>query len=779
MNELLNENIALGRGVELRELKLRINGDKNIIVIAGHVGIGKTKLMKILYNFYKEKKKCHYIEYMSLFTQELYRQMAPVWKKITGISIPIFGISWNPDAFILGKLEKGEKIVFIENMDRIYIEEIGIILTAASRNNKLKFIIEIDTHKLPDFEKISNPYQICIFEIKELKDDCIRQIVTREKLDIPDNIVEKIVSISEGYPYVAKSLMDIYHNNKEKTSELLDVLIKGEKITNLDAIHRQILGIMGEDTQEIIKSLAIAPSSMTLSLIEAFCDLDKLDRPLMEIIDRKIIVSDKEGFYHIYHPLFRDFLRKIQPISLKNINNIYCKAMEKIKGEYDSIYIIVEIFDESEIYSKLLEKIENFISINNIASVNLMLGKIDRAEYAFTKLFKKAKDSNNISWKLASIANLGTIYWKLGDFAKAKTYHDDALLLFDSISDSKDRKEDRAKLYGNVGNILCEMGELNRDRKKFDEALEYYKKAFKLNEEIKDDSGMSINLVNMGNLYRNMENNDNTCRCYKDALTLSKKSDNKENIALCFANIGATYMVKMDHNYRDKALEYFKKSMIIYTDLGKVEGVAGCLINIGYIFDMSNDFDSALFFYNSSLGLYKTMGMKLGMAKCYGNIGLIHEKMFNYNLYSIMMTNPGHLMHDGNIKMDDLEYAINCYIEGLILYKKMGWKIQTKEFLRSIGVLYKLKGDHENALKYLNEELEISKELNLNAEIIKLMIDIGDIFYMMGEKDKALRYYLDSQEFMIDMDIQMSDNKDIIKYINDINRKIIGILLDY
>ncbi len=51
---------------------------------------------------------------------------------------------------------------------------------------------------------------------------------------------------------------------------------------------------------------------------------------------------------------FREYLRHMQPIALKNKKELYCGAIEKVKSEFDSFFILIEVLNELDIFKELI-----------------------------------------------------------------------------------------------------------------------------------------------------------------------------------------------------------------------------------------------------------------------------------------------------------------------------------------------------------------------------------------------------------------------------------------
>ena len=62
--------------------------------------------------------------------------------------------------------------------------------------------------------------------------------------------------------------------------KFLNTLSYDDMKFNLGKIHKEVLETLDKSSQEVIKKLAIAPATLTLKLIEAFCGKE-VDTPLM------------------------------------------------------------------------------------------------------------------------------------------------------------------------------------------------------------------------------------------------------------------------------------------------------------------------------------------------------------------------------------------------------------------------------------------------------------------------------------------------------------------
>ncbi|MBN1762795.1 MAG: tetratricopeptide repeat protein [Methanomicrobia archaeon] len=669
-------NDFVGRSEKIAELKEKIK-DSGFVVVTGDRGIGKTNLALVVEKALNEekagflkKKPCYHVN-GSFFYEEVNRIFAPS-KRLTGVSgsvsTPIAGagggLSWDPrEPFILEYMEKSkDKIVFVENAHELKKEDFETILEATRRNDRLRFVLEIATPYLPDVTIRPGSYEVV--QLSELSEDAIEQIVRKECPGFSDAIVHRIVALSKGYPYVARSLAYICDNkdSEEEIAQFLQTLRDADMEHNLDRIHKKVLETLNEGSREVIKSLAIAPATLTLNLIAAFCG-DDVDPSLTDLIERGILVTSEEKIYRIYHPLFRAYLRSIQPVAFKTKQKIYSEALEKVKDELDSVIILLEVLDEP-FFESLLKQTENYKVLNSVGIQAYTWGKTKQALCVWRHLHEEAKDVDK-NWEANALGNSGLAYRDIGENDKALEYFKNALELHEKLG----LKDEVAKGYGNISNIYRTKGKLSK-------ALEFQKKALELDEKLNRKEGIAGDLGNMGLICRTKGKLDKALEYHEKSLKLNEELGRKEGMANQLGNIGIVYKEKGELG---KALKYYQKALKLNEQLGRKKGIAINYANIGIVYLHKGEFEKALEYSKRALKLDEAIGYKEGFGINLANIG---------NAY----------LNQGELNKA-LEYCENA----LEIFKGVGSRIETAQTLGNIGEIFIQKGDKERALEYYRE----------------------------------------------------------------------------
>jgi hypothetical protein len=109
----------------------------------------------------------------------------------------------------------------VENAQEMDKKALETIFDGSRRNDRLRFVLEIATPYMPDVKLRVSSYEIV--KLDELNDKSIAKIARKECPNFSDAIVKRIVSLSKGYPYVARSLAYVC-DNKNTEEEMFEFL---------------------------------------------------------------------------------------------------------------------------------------------------------------------------------------------------------------------------------------------------------------------------------------------------------------------------------------------------------------------------------------------------------------------------------------------------------------------------------------------------------------------------------------------------------------------------
>ena len=260
----------------------------------------------------------------------------------------------------------------------------------------------------------------------------------------------------------------------------------------------------------------------------------------------------------------------------------------------------------------------NFITYGNSSAQSIH--KID----SLLIVLETAKDTHRINV-------LNTLCWEYrsNDPEKGLYYGMQALNLAEHLA----YKKGISMCLNNIGTVFMKQGN-------YAKALKYYLKSLEIKEELleraersenpdeigRSKNGIAASLLNIGNVYYFQGNHQLAISYYQRSLKKFEVLKDKNRIATGLANIGIIYY--QQENY-DKALVNFEKSLKINEALGNRLGIANCLIWIGNIYVKQEKTDKAEDYYQQCLYEYEKLGNKQGIAMSLGNIGQFYGQIGN------------------------------------------------------------------------------------------------------------------------------------------------------
>ena len=195
-----------------------------------------------------------------------------------------------------------------------------------------------------------------------------------------------------------------------------------------------------------------------------------------------------------------------------NIGGIYEK-----KGEFNKA--IKYQFQSIELLEKIGEKLGLASSFNNLAINYQKINKYELALSYYLKSYDIKKDIGDKTLFSTSYNNLGAIYEKLGKEDLALKYYLKSIKLKEKYHPNN--KDEIAVTFSNLG-FVC------KGKKDYTSALNYYKKALNLFQDIKNKYGIVNTKNNLARLYLDLKDFQSTEIYLDKSLTIAKKIGAKE-----------------------------------------------------------------------------------------------------------------------------------------------------------------------------------------------------------------------------------------------------------
>ncbi len=237
------------------------------------------------------------------------------------------------------------------------------------------------------------------------------------------------------------------------------------------------------------------------------------------------------------------------------------------------------------------EKIE---ILNELSSLLSSSSPDKSIEYA-NEAYELAANSNNKTQEVTALVSLGNAYCSKGNFQLALEHHQKSLKIYEDFSS----KQGMISSLNNIAGVYKKWGKSTK-------AIEYYKNALNISKELGEKKSTLYFLQTIADIYYKQNKYEKSIEYHKKSLNLMY---NKEDIANTCSNIGSiyTFLARTNISKFKNAIEYLKKSLKIYEELGYKNKTAITLKNIGVCYNNWGNYKEALKYFEKCLKIAKSI----------------------------------------------------------------------------------------------------------------------------------------------------------------------------
>ena len=381
---------------------------------------------------------------------------------------------------------------------------------------------------------------------------------------------------------------------------------------------------------------------------------------------------------------------------------------------------------------------------------------------------------NNADVQLA----LATLYEQSGDFAKAGAYYRKIL-----AANAKDIVATLA-----IGRIALTTGDVQA-------SLEPLNRALSLSIEVGNEEEKATSLHAIGYAYESLNKPEEALRNYQQALEIRRKIGEKRGIAKSLNRMARVEALLGQHK---NAAAHFEEALKVSREIGDKRGIADTLVDTGNFYDDSGEHDRASKLYKESLQLDRDMHDEVMQAVNLNNIGSVYfskgeyQDALTYFQQALQLREKSkvpqdivesvHNVAETSARMGQYDPAVKEYMRALDLRRSIGdarggaiesysmgtlfgyqgqfgAAINSKqealktfrdlkertfwmaEILGGYGEALTLAGRGDESQPYLEEALNLSRELKNDGLVAQTLAFQGDVAYYRGDSNSARSYY--------------------------------------
>lgn len=275
--------------------------------------------------------------------------------------------------------------------------------------------------------------------------------------------------------------------------------------------------------------------------------------------------------------------------NLLNLGNVYSSISDYTKS--------LEYYQKSLKINKILK---NQLGIaNNLSNIGIIYryqSDYSKALDYYQEALKINISINNKSGIASNFLSIGILYLVQKNNHQAIEYYHKALKIYIELGE----KSNVANMFGNIGIIYSEL-------KDYSKSLEFAEKSLNIYIELGNQSGIARNLGNIGYDYYLMTEYPKAVEFIERALVIFDKIGDKSSYATNIGNLGEIYLTVSKNSLNDKKLlneslnksiEYFKKGISIFNELGEVWEKSNILKNLATAYKLKSNYKDA---YNTHI----------------------------------------------------------------------------------------------------------------------------------------------------------------------------------
>lgn len=210
-----------------------------------------------------------------------------------------------------------------------------------------------------------------------------------------------------------------------------------------------------------------------------------------------------------------------------------------------------------------------------------------------------------------ALNNLGNLVYELGDLNRANELYEESLALRREIGDQLGI----ASALNNLGMLATSQGDLSRARKLLETS-------FELRRELDPDNPSAMTMNNLGDVAIAMGDAATAQYWNEQALAISRAQGNIRRIAHCLLNLGLAFCCRGDHA---AARDLFEESLALFRDVNEQSGMASALERLGRVAIRQDATDRALSPLSNALALHRQVLDRRGLVRCLEASALIAQ----------------------------------------------------------------------------------------------------------------------------------------------------------
>lgn len=343
---------------------------------------------------------------------------------------------------------------------------------------------------------------------------------------------------------------------------------------------------------------------------------------------------------------------------------------------------------------------EVYLDARNLYREELFNKSLEKLLEGFESL--KTRDTTYYKYVLL----IGRNYTKLAYYQRALEYYTEYLTWAEANNSAKD-----------IAKVSSYLSATHQALGSFDKSYEYGLRSLRINEDLKDPSGIAQALYELGTLFFYQKSYQEALSYYKQSMNVCEATGQSRELSACISAIGSVYE---DLNDLESALSYSLRALELAQNLKDKTLESYALHNIGTVYLKKEMHEVAANYLNASLKLKEELKDLWGIVASRKYLGQLNMAQGNY------------------------AGAIQQLNIGLKITRDNNSKNRETEILYILSEAYQKAGNYEQAMLTLRRSADL-KDSILNEAIVKELGEKKESYEIL-KKERQIAVLTKQQE---------------------------------
>ncbi|MBN1887766.1 MAG: tetratricopeptide repeat protein, partial [Thermoflexales bacterium] len=334
------------------------------------------------------------------------------------------------------------------------------------------------------------------------------------------------------------------------------------------------------------------------------------------------------------------------------------------------------------------------------------VGDYPQAQAAVERALSASREQANRVGEASSLAQLGLIARRQGDYERAMGWYAQALGLFQA---GEEYSANEAAVFASAFNGL---GVVHRQQGVFDEAKACYEQSLALSRQTGNRKGEAEALNSLGGTVYYQRNFTQALVHYRQAIEISRSIGDRAGEGTSLYNLALAIQETGDYS---RAEEHLLSALIIQQIIGNRWEESNILNGLGILYHTLGKLSAAQDRFQKGLNVARQIGDEAGQA---------------YILINLALVARDH---------DDLDTAQQLLNEGLQLAQKADRYIESG-FLSELGIVTLKTGRLEQAIDWAEAALALRRELDMHVWTTDNLATLAAAHWLAGRASQALDF---------------------------------------